>query len=153
MENKFVDKVLDILNKKYNRINNSEVDFDLFSNVISFASTSISDDLINVYGIDEHSDLFYFIIKKWVRKNYGDGKMALPGDHIILIEMPDDPSPIEKGTLGFVRTINTNHYFREDHLIVKWDDGRTLNAIVGHDKYEVIPSNDMEQFKISYSWS
>jgi|688.fasta_scaffold1244010_2 hypothetical protein len=153
MEDKFVDKVLEVLNKKYNRVNNPEVNFDLFSNVMGMGSTIISDVLINMYGIDDHSDLFYYIIKKWIRKNYGDGKMALPGDHIILIEMPDDPSPIEKGTLGFVSTINTNFYFKEDHLIVKWDDGRKLNAIVGHDKYDVIPSNDMEQFKISYSWS
>lgn len=153
MENKFVEKILDILNKKYNRIKITELDFDLFRIVIGFASNRISDELINVYGIDEHSDLFYYILEKWVRKNYGDGKMALPGDEIILIEMPDDPYPIEKGTVGFVSTVNTYTFFKEDHLLVKWEDGRNLNVIVGHDKYEVIPKNNIEKFKITYSWT
>ncbi|MDD3052607.1 MAG: DUF4314 domain-containing protein [Candidatus Cloacimonetes bacterium] len=52
---------------------------------------------------------------------------------IRLIEMPDDPNPIQSGTEGtilFVDDAGTIH--------VLWDDGRTLGVIKGVDNYEIL---------------
>jgi hypothetical protein len=152
MENKFIDKVLESLNNDYNRRKISEVNFDFYEEVLSFAKNTVGQELINLYGLDEKSDIYFTILEKWVRKNYGDGKMAMPGDDIILIEMPEDPNPIESGTSGFVMKINTVKLFNEDHLFVEWENGRKLSVIVGVDKYNVIPKNDIKKFRISYSW-
>jgi hypothetical protein len=48
------------------------------------------------------------------------------GDRIRLIEMPDDPAPIEPGSLGTVISVVAfpqNEY----QIMMKWDSGRTLN--------------------------
>jgi hypothetical protein len=56
--------------------------------------------------------------------------------------MPNDPNPIEKGMTGKVTDVTTVHMFGEDHLDVKWDNGRGLNLIVGIDEFEVIERGD-----------
>lgn len=71
-------------------------------------------------------------------------RMAGPSTHlpkgtrVVLIEMPDDPLPVEPGTEGTVMG------GEGDHLWMKWDNGRTLNLIVGIDKFIVIPDFDFE---------
>jgi hypothetical protein len=152
MENKFKGRILEKLNSDYNRTMVTNVNFDFYEEVLSFAKNTIGEELSEFYGVDPNSDLFYTILEGWVRKNYGDGKMAMPGDDIILIEMPEDPNPIESGTSGFVMKINTVKIFNEDHLFVEWENGRKLSTIVGVDKYKVIPKNDIKKFRISYSW-
>lgn len=58
------------------------------------------------------------------------------GDRIRLIEMPDDPHPIEYGATGTIFMVS--HFSGETHLSVKWDNGRTLGVILPHDKVEKI---------------
>lgn len=66
-------------------------------------------------------------------------KTALPkGTRVLLIEMPDDPLPVPPGTEGTVIG------GEGDHLWMKWDDGRTLNLIVGIDEFIVVPDFDDE---------
>lgn len=55
------------------------------------------------------------------------------GTKIRLIEMPDDPRPIEPGTVGEVITIDD-----AGHLIVRWENGRGLNLIPGIDRFEKV---------------
>ena len=59
-----------------------------------------------------------------------------PGDRIRLIEMPNDPSPIEPGSEGTVLEIN-NEGREIEQIDVKWDSGRTL-MLTRIDRYEVI---------------
>jgi hypothetical protein len=152
MENKFKERILEKLNSDYNRTMVTNVNFHFYEEVLSFAKDTIGEELSEFYGVDTNSDLFFTILEGWVRKNYGNGKMAMPGDDIILIEMSEDPNPIKSGTLGYVMKINTVKVFNEEHLFVDWYNGRKLNVIVGVDKYKVIPKNDIKKFIISYSW-
>lgn len=54
------------------------------------------------------------------------------GQRIELIEMVDDPQPIEPGTQGTVTHIGG------DVINVDWDNGRTLGVVMGVDKYKTI---------------
>ena len=54
------------------------------------------------------------------------------GKRIRLIEMFDDPFPIDPGSEGTIMSIGY------DCLTVKWDSGRTLGVIDGVDKFEII---------------
>ena len=58
-----------------------------------------------------------------------------PGDRIKLISMPNDPCPIEPGSMGTVTSVTTGAYAQID---VDWDSGRTLCLIPGTDKFEII---------------
>ena len=144
---KFITAVIDFLNKRYGKMSNPNKDFNLFSNVLGYATEKVGPELVNVYDIEDRSDLYYEIINKFVRDNYGDGNNALPGDRIRLINMPDDPNPIEPNTTGTVTSINTLNMFDEDHLNVEWDNGRWLNLIVGIDEFEVIEKDEQNNFK------
>jgi hypothetical protein len=55
-----------------------------------------------------------------------------PGTRIRLLEMPDDPCPVEPGTEGTVEAGNGGQ------MHVRWDNGRTLMVLPGVDRYEVI---------------
>ena len=66
--------------------------------------------------------------------------MALPGDRIRLIAMPDDPDPILAGSVGTVISATTGRFAQ---IEVEWDaqpDGsrRTLALIPGDDRYEIV---------------
>lgn len=50
----------------------------------------------------------------------------------MVVEQPNDPCPVPFGTFGTVTGGNGQQVW------VKWDDGRTLNLLVGEDRYEVI---------------
>ena len=138
----FQSKVLNFLNKDYNKSTLPNYNFNFFRDIMFIANTSISDDLINRYGVDQNSVEFYDILKGWCRQNYGDGKYAIPGDTIRLIKMEDDPQPIRPNTIGIVREIQTVSTFNEDHLIVDWQNGRKLNLIVGLDEFERIKDGE-----------
>jgi hypothetical protein len=128
-------------------MSNPNKDFNLFSNVLGYATEKVGPELVYIYDIEDHSDLYYEIINKFVRDNYGDGNMALPGDRIRLINMPDDPNPIEPNTTGTVMSIDTINMFDEDHLNVDWDNGRDLSLIVGVDEFDVIEKDEQNNFK------
>jgi hypothetical protein len=57
------------------------------------------------------------------------------GDRIELIEMVDDPNPIEKGEKGTVQGIDGL-----GHILVKWDNGRSLSLVPEVDRFKVIPN-------------
>lgn len=134
---KGVSKILDRLNKRFNRVTQPRKSYDLYDDVISLSVKYISPEILR-YGIDERSDIYYYLLKNWVRDNYGNGKLALPGDRIRLINMPNDPNPIESGATGTVKEVNSVQMFGEDQLIVDWDNGRSLGLLVGEDEFEVI---------------
>ena len=68
--------------------------------------------------------------------------MALPGDCIRLLAMPDDPDPIPAGSTGTVISSTTGTFAQ---LEVDWDNGRTLALIPGVDQYEIITLADDPQ--------
>ena len=54
------------------------------------------------------------------------------GTRVEMVYMPDDPDPIPAGTQGTV--IGGSG----DQLWVRWDNGRSLNLLVGIDRFTVI---------------
>ena len=138
----FQEKVIKFLNKDYNKKTLPDFNFNSFNDIMDICKSNIYDDLINRYSIDENSSEFYFIVRNWSRQNYGDGKYAMPGDTIRLINMPDDPNPIEPGTVGVVQEISFGPAFNEDYLTVNWENGRRLKLIVGLDEFERIKNSE-----------
>lgn len=55
------------------------------------------------------------------------------GKRLRLIDMPDDPNPVPAGTEGTCVDVDGM-----GNLIMKWDNGRTLNLIQGVDSFEEI---------------
>ena len=145
MRKEYLNKILNYLNKDYNR------NINFYKTVLYIAKKDISLDLENNYEIEKDSEEFFWLIKSWIRNNYGDGDRALPGDRIEMVEMPDDPNPINPGTKGIVKDIQTIYTFGEDHLFVDWENGSKLNVIVGIDKIKVLGVADNKYFKNSYS--
>jgi hypothetical protein len=89
------------------------------------------------YNMDEEEDVDQ-ILTTWIRNNYLNGDMPLPGDEIILYKMYDDPHPIEPGTKGIVLNYTYVNIFNEEHIDVAWENGRKLKLIVGLDDYKKI---------------
>ena len=65
--------------------------------------------------------------------------MALPGDRIRLLAMPNDPDPIPPGSTGTVVSATTGAFAQ---IEVDWDNGRTLALIPGVDQYDIIELSD-----------
>ena len=59
------------------------------------------------------------------------------GARVRLINMPDDPDPIEPGSEGTINYVGSVGGFGQQ-IGVKWDSGRTLMLIVGVDDFEVL---------------
>jgi hypothetical protein len=59
----------------------------------------------------------------------------LIGKRIRLIEMFDEPYPVEPNTLG------TIYHIGGGILNVKWDNGRTLGVVIDLDNFEIIDNN------------
>jgi len=55
------------------------------------------------------------------------------GDRIELIEMTQDPNPIEKGERGTVKGVDGI-----GNILVDWDSGRTLSLVPEVDRFKVI---------------
>lgn len=62
------------------------------------------------------------------------------GTRIRLIEMPNDPDPIEPGSEGTV-----GRFGNGAQISVKWDNGRTLALLPDVDTYEVIESRGLDE--------
>lgn len=56
----------------------------------------------------------------------------LVGKRVRLVEMFDDPYPIEPGTEGIVYAVGM------DVINVKWDNGRNLGMVFNVDQFEII---------------
>jgi len=59
------------------------------------------------------------------------------GDHIRLIEMPNDPDPIPPSSEGVVIEVTDGPLAQ---IIVDWKNGRSLALIPGVDRFEIIKS-------------
>lgn len=66
-----------------------------------------------------------------MRTNYNEPAVPV-GTKIRLISMPDDPDPIPSGTCGVVIGGSA------EQLWVDWEIRRSLNLIVGVDKFQII---------------
>lgn len=115
--------------------------FGTFSGLQRILGNLIVDHLENVYGFNivEERETVIPIITQWMRENYTK-PYPFPGDVIEMVEMPDDPNPIEPGTKGVVRRINTQYFGGqpEEHLQIRWENGRTLKVILPHDKIKIV---------------
>lgn len=58
------------------------------------------------------------------------------GTRICCDNMPDDPQPIEPGTLGTVRGVDD-----AGQVMVAWDNGRGLSLIPGVDSFHIVRTN------------
>ena len=54
------------------------------------------------------------------------------GNRIKLIEMVNDPNPIESGSEGVITHIGGGV------VNVKWDNGRSLGLVIGEDKFIIL---------------
>ena len=129
-ESRFIDKVVSRLNQRFNKEKWPKKEMDLFQSVLDLSTNYVHDEILK-YGVDFKSDLYYKIMRRWIRDNYDNGKLALPGDRIRLIKMSNDPDPIEPNTTGTVKKVTTVYMFGEDHVYVDWDNGRRLSLLVG----------------------
>ena len=143
-ESRFIDKVVSRLNQRFNKEKWPKKEMDLFESVLDLSKNYVHYEILN-YGVDFKSDLYYKIVRRWIRDNYGNGKLALPGDRIRLIKMYDT-NPIEPNTTGTVKKVTTVYMFGEDHVYVDWDNGRRLSLLVGTDEFEVIEPDNTSSF-------
>ena len=60
-----------------------------------------------------------------------------PGTRLCCDYMPDDPRPIESGTLGTVQAVDD-----AGQLLMKWDNGRTLSLIPGVDSFHTVEQTE-----------
>jgi hypothetical protein len=75
------------------------------------------------------------------------GGVVKVGDRVRMVNMPDDPDPIEPGTEGTVTKVQP----RVDVIDVKWDNGRTLNLVMGVDEFTIISEGASDKSIINKS--
>ena len=64
-------------------------------------------------------------------------KQYPPGTRLCCDYMPDDPKPIESGTLGTVVGVDD-----AGQLLMKWDNGRSLSLIPGVDSFHTVEQTE-----------
>ncbi len=125
---------------------------DEYSNMIKAIKNIINNAAIphieSVYSLDyfENEDLIKPILDKFVRYLYNDN-YPMVGDTIEMIEMEgEDPNPIPSGTKGVVTKIDSQVFqgIPEEHLSIKWENGRTLKVLLPHDKIKIIKRGDRD---------
>lgn len=60
-----------------------------------------------------------------------------PGTRMCCDYMPDDPKPIESGTLGTVVGVDD-----AGQIMMKWDNGRSLSLIPGVDSFHTVEQTE-----------
>ena len=65
-------------------------------------------------------------------RNFQKLNIEYKGRRIRLLNMKDDPNPISSGSEGTII-----HVDDAGTVHVKWDNGRTLGVIIGHDKFQI----------------
>ncbi len=60
-----------------------------------------------------------------------------PGTRLCCDEMPDDPRPIESGTIGTVVGVDD-----AGQIMMKWDNGRSLSLIPGVDSFHTVEQTE-----------
>lgn len=119
---------------------------DEYSNMIKAIKNIINNAAIphieSVYSLDyfENEDLIKPILDKFVRYLYNDD-YPMVGDTIEMIQMEgEDPNPIPTGTKGVVTKIDSQVFsgIPEEHVEVKWENGRSLKVLLPHDKIKII---------------
>ena len=63
-----------------------------------------------------------------------------PGTRIILIKMNDDPAPVPADTRGTVTSVDSM-----GTIHVRWDNGRTLSAIPGVDRFRKLTAQEIQE--------
>lgn len=63
--------------------------------------------------------------------------MVKKGDRIELVHMGEDPDPIRSGARGTVKGVDD-----AGHVLVQWDNGRTLNLLPNIDSYRILTDKD-----------
>jgi hypothetical protein len=73
------------------------------------------------------------------------------GDRIELIEMPNDPFPIEPGARGTVTDVvdvsEDDNWRHDSEVHVDWDNGRKLLLLVPTDRAKVIERANLRVIK------
>ena len=64
-------------------------------------------------------------------------KQYPPGTRICCDYMPNDPRPIESGTLGTVVGVDD-----AGQIMMKWDNGRSLSLIPGVDRFHTVEQTE-----------
>ena len=116
-----------------------------YEGVWGLANNLLIPHIENTYELDMGKDreIIMPILAKWIRKMYYS-EYPLPGDTIEMIRMDgDDSDPIIPGTKGIVGDINSHRFGDgyEEHVDVNWENGRTLNLLLPHDKIKIIDKN------------
>ena len=113
-----------------------------YERVLNLSNNLLIPHIENTYELDMVKDreIIIPILTQWIRKMYYS-EYPLPGDTIEMIEMEgDDPNPILPGTKGIVDDIKSHRFDGgyEEHVDVNWENGRTLNLLLPHDKIKII---------------
>lgn len=116
-----------------------------FKTIKSILNNEVIPHIESVYSLDylEDEDFYLTILDKFARYLYDDD-YPMVGDTIEMVEMEgEDPNPIPPGTKGVVTKIVSNIFsgIPEEHLSIKWENGRTLKVLLPHDKIRIIEKN------------
>lgn len=144
-----------ISNLNYLTIKMDEVISNQFGTIHSLLMREVLPHINNTYSLlpSKDKEIVLPIVTKFVRHLYKD-EYPMPGDVIEMVEMEgDDPNPILPGTKGVVEDIRTVSFgsVTEEHVIVKWENGRNLKVLLPHDKIKVIERNNLN-LKIPQRW-
>jgi len=157
------DVIFDDLVNTFNEERLIEFFGDSYMNSFKTIKTILNNEVIphieDVYGLDwdDENEIIIPILDKFGRYLYNDD-YPMVGDTIEMIEMEgEDPNPIPRGTKGVVTKVSSNIFqgIPEEHLSIKWENGRTLKVLLPHDKIRIlrrdggfapIPKSDFESF-------